>query len=125
MFDFINSSQQVDPGAPMQHGWKRQVLFVFTFLASLVAGNSDAEQFDEELVLKPLRDGKVAATFTFSTLLKGASPRDPSTLDLDDECNVTAPCMPATGTDLGSFYSQLNIIHYSLFHWAKSCVNMQ
>ncbi|KAF8340802.1 GPI transamidase component PIG-T [Amanita rubescens] len=69
----------------MQHGWKRQVLFAFAFFASLVAGNSETEQFDEELVLKPLRDGKVAATFTFSTLLKGASPRDPSTLDLDDE----------------------------------------
>ncbi len=89
----------------MQHGWKRQVLFAFAFFASLVAGNNEAEQFDEELVLKPLRDGKVAATFTFSTLLKGASPRDPSTLDLDDECNVTAPFMPATGTDLRSFYS--------------------
>ena len=33
-----------------------------------------------------LQDGKVASKFTFTTLLEGASPRDPRTLDTGDEC---------------------------------------
>ena len=75
----------------MQRGWKGQTLLGFACLISFVAANSSHEQFDEELVIKPLRDGRVAATFAFTTLLKGASPRDPHTLDLDDKCNATMP----------------------------------
>ncbi|KAF8621302.1 hypothetical protein AX15_007900 [Amanita polypyramis BW_CC] len=69
----------------MQRGWKRQTLLGFACLISFVAGNSRSEQFDEELVIKSLKDGRVAATFAFTTLLKGASPRDHHTLDSDDE----------------------------------------
>ncbi|KAK2464580.1 hypothetical protein APHAL10511_003369 [Amanita phalloides] len=67
------------------HGLKHRVLLTFALFASFVAGNGEAEQFDEELLIKPLRDGRVATTFAFTTLLEGASPRDPHTLDLDDE----------------------------------------
>lgn len=76
----------------MQRGWKDQVLLIFAFFVLLVAGSSENEKFDEELLVKPLRDGRVAATFAFTMLLNGASPRDPNTLDSDDECNVTVPC---------------------------------
>ena len=43
------------------------------------------EQFDEDLILRPLRDGKLSTTFRFTTLLRGSSPRDPQTLNSDDE----------------------------------------
>ncbi|TFK68442.1 Gpi16 subunit, GPI transamidase component [Pluteus cervinus] len=42
------------------------------------------EQFDEELTIRPLPDGKVASTFRFTTLLQGATPRDPQSLGGDD-----------------------------------------
>ena len=47
---------------------------------------SATERFDEHLILRTLQDGKVTSKFTFTTLLKGASPRDPKTLDASDEC---------------------------------------
>ena len=72
----------------MQRGWKYQVLLGFGCFASLVACNSEEEQLDEELIITPIRDGKVAAAFTFTTVLKDASLRDPVTLDSDDECNA-------------------------------------
>ncbi|KAF5374923.1 hypothetical protein D9758_000016 [Tetrapyrgos nigripes] len=43
------------------------------------------EEFEEELVVKPFADGRVASTFTFKTLLKDASPRDPRTLALNED----------------------------------------
>lgn len=43
------------------------------------------ESFDEDLVLKPLRDGRVLSRFAFTTLLHGAEPRDPSTLGEEDK----------------------------------------
>jgi hypothetical protein len=42
------------------------------------------ESFDEDLVLRPLRDGRVLSRFAFTTLLHGAEPRDPSTLEEED-----------------------------------------
>jgi phosphatidylinositol glycan class T len=65
-------------------------LFLFASFYSLISRINAHEQFEEELTIRPLRDGKVSTTFAFTTLLKGASPRDPRTLGLDDECNVTA-----------------------------------
>lgn len=44
------------------------------------------EEFREELTLRPLQDGKLAAHFSFSTLLRGAVPRAPSSLGTDDTC---------------------------------------
>lgn len=43
-----------------------------------------AEEYREELTLRPLVDGKLAAHFSFSTLLRSAVPRDPSSLGTDD-----------------------------------------
>jgi len=54
-------------------------------LCLLVLGSSK-ERFDENLTINTLQDGKVAAKFTFTTLLKGVSPRNPQSLDEEDEC---------------------------------------
>ncbi|KAG6853113.1 hypothetical protein C0991_006803 [Blastosporella zonata] len=60
-----------------------KLLLVFSlYLPTL--GNPIEEQFDEQLTVKSLRDGKVASKFSFTTLLKGASPRDPRSLGTDD-----------------------------------------
>ena len=65
----------------MRLHWPLTVLnLCFTVLGSAT------ERFDERLTLRTLQDGKVASKFTFTTLLKGASPRDPKTLDASDEC---------------------------------------
>lgn len=50
------------------------------------AATAAGEEFREELTLRPLPDGKVAAHFSFSTLLRGAVPRAPSSLGTDDTC---------------------------------------
>ena len=55
------------------------------FALHLIAVAAQGEQFEEELSLHPLRDGKLAARFSFTTLLKNASPRDPQQLAIDDE----------------------------------------
>ena len=44
------------------------------------------EIFHEKLVLRPNQDGTVIASFAFTTLLKGAQPRHPSKLGVEDEC---------------------------------------
>ncbi len=46
----------------------------------------NAESFDENLKIIPLQDGRISTTFSFETLLKGASPRDPRTLTTHDIC---------------------------------------
>jgi hypothetical protein len=43
------------------------------------------ESFDEDLMLRPLRDGRVLSRFAFTTLLHSAEPRDPSTLEEEDK----------------------------------------
>lgn len=43
------------------------------------------ELFDEELSIRPLRDGKVATRFSFTTSIEGTAPRDPETLGGEDE----------------------------------------
>ena len=42
------------------------------------------EDFHEELTLRPLRDGRLASRFSFTTLLHDATPRDPETLLQED-----------------------------------------
>lgn len=42
------------------------------------------EYLDERLNIKPLRDGRVAAHFSFTASLKGAVPRSPETLGEED-----------------------------------------
>ncbi|KAI0775576.1 Gpi16 subunit GPI transamidase component [Trametes elegans] len=57
----------------------------FLLALHLVAVSAQSELFEEDLTLRPLRDGKLAARFSFTTLLKGATPREPQTLSRDDE----------------------------------------
>ncbi|KAF8817359.1 Gpi16 subunit, GPI transamidase component [Phlegmacium glaucopus] len=64
----------------------QRLLWPLTLLhLCLTVLSSPTEQFDEHLTIRTLQDGKVASKFTFTTLLKGASPRDPKTLDTSDE----------------------------------------
>ena len=63
---------------------------VYFFLIRCLRANAAEEEYREELTLRPLVDGKVAAHFSFSTLLHGAVPRAPSTLGTDDIC---MPCI--------------------------------
>jgi phosphatidylinositol glycan class T len=49
---------------------------------------SPLEQFDKELNVRTLEDGKVVTHFSFRTLLQGATPRHPATLGLSDICAV-------------------------------------
>jgi len=44
------------------------------------------ENYKEDLHVQPLRDGRVSMTFSFVTVLEGAVPRNPTALDLTDEC---------------------------------------
>ncbi|RDB15183.1 GPI transamidase component PIG-T [Hypsizygus marmoreus] len=67
----------------MQAGWKAKFLLGLSLCLSAL-GSPIGEQFDEQLTLKSLRDGKVLSRFSFTTLLKGASPRNPQTLGSDD-----------------------------------------
>jgi len=64
-----------------------QTLWPLTlFHLCLAAVGTSQEIFTEKLSLKTLQDGKVASTFTFTTLLKDAIPRDPRKLDEEDTC---------------------------------------
>ncbi|KAL1742694.1 GPI transamidase component PIG-T [Schizophyllum fasciatum] len=55
-------------------------------LAAVAVGNELAEEtFEEDLYVKALPDGKVLSEFTFKTLLRGATPRSPLQLGLDDD----------------------------------------
>ena len=60
--------------------------FLGSLALCLTVLGSATEQFDEHLTIRTLQDGKVASKFTFTTLLKAASPRDPETLHTSDEC---------------------------------------
>lgn len=46
------------------------------------------EYFDEKLTVTSLKDGKVASTLSFNTVLKNATPRNPANLQEDDECKA-------------------------------------
>lgn len=60
---------------------------IFLLLSSVLCLEDTVEEFQEQLSFKSLRDGRVASTFSFKTLLKDATPRDPQTLALDnDDC---------------------------------------
>ncbi|KAL0574317.1 Subunit of the glycosylphosphatidylinositol transamidase complex-like protein [Marasmius crinis-equi] len=47
------------------------------------------ETFKEDLSIRSLRDGKVAASFSFRTLLRDATPRDPRRLSVDDDDDIS------------------------------------
>ena len=63
---------------------KRSILFLF--LISGISVTAAVEEYREDLTLRPLVDGKLAAHFSFSTLLRSAVPRAPTSLGTDDTC---------------------------------------
>jgi len=69
-------------------GWKVHLFYLLSLAmtSSGFVGTSPVEEFEEELIIRPLRDGKVTSHFSFKTLLRGATPRDPATLGHNDEC---------------------------------------
>lgn len=83
-------------------------LLSFSSVYNLVYG-LNAETFDEKLKIIPLQDGRVSTTFTFETLLKGVSPRDPRTLNAPDVC-TRIYCPISDEADSASIAQ-----HYTLF----------
>lgn len=71
---------------PMIPDCRHTILFILSLCAIRVIASVFGESFQEELVLRPERDGRVVSRFAFMTLLSGASPRDPETLGLEDHC---------------------------------------
>ncbi|KAH9919179.1 Gpi16 subunit GPI transamidase component [Epithele typhae] len=62
--------------------WRSSLIFALHLVVTAAAASH--EVFDEDLSLRPLRDGKLMANFQFTTHLKGSSPRDPQALSDDD-----------------------------------------
>ncbi|KAG6836173.1 hypothetical protein H0H93_010654 [Arthromyces matolae] len=67
----------------MRAGWLVKFLLTSSLAWSTLGGFQE-EPFDEHLTLESLRDGKVFSKFSFTTLLKGVSPRDPRSLGNED-----------------------------------------
>ncbi|KAF9263700.1 GPI transamidase component GPI16 [Marasmius fiardii PR-910] len=63
-----------------------QLFFTLILLlcSSTIALETLEEEFREDLSIRSLRDGKVASSFAFRTLLRDSSPRDPRHLLFDD-----------------------------------------
>lgn len=59
------------------------LLAVWTVYADPVV---KSEHFEEDLVIRPLKDGRIGARFSFTTTLEDTSPRNPETLGRDDDC---------------------------------------
>lgn len=67
--------------------WNHRLTFCLAItysLSSLLACARGEEIFHEDVFLKSNRDGTVTSTFSFTTLLRGQQPRDPSTLREED-----------------------------------------
>ncbi|KAI0312755.1 GPI transamidase component PIG-T [Amylostereum chailletii] len=64
--------------------WHFTGLLLCTLLSDW-AGAMPGEEYHEDLSLRPLRDGRLAAKFSFKTLLNGMNPRAPEALDTDDD----------------------------------------
>lgn len=71
----------------MLTGCRRGLCFILCIYTSLAV--SLEEQFHEDLIIRPLRDGKVTAKFSFTTELKNAPPRHPESLGFEDDCEFT------------------------------------
>ena len=51
----------------------------------------ESEHFEEDLVIRPLKDGRISARFSFTTTLENVSPRNPESLGRDDDCMCARP----------------------------------
>ncbi len=69
---------------PMKPDCRKTLLVLLNLCIVQVIANSFPETFDEELVLRPERDGKLVSRFAFTTMIEDAYPRDPQTLGLED-----------------------------------------
>lgn len=67
-------------------GWGRGACITLTIWATLGFAAESREQFQESLIIRPLHDGKVSSQFSFLTSVKDATPRNPETLGLEDDC---------------------------------------
>ena len=70
------------------------LLLLLSSLAFRVLAVSELEQFDEQLTLKPLRDGRVSSRFSFVITQKNGSPRH-TTQELHDEERMLGIISPA------------------------------
>ena len=59
-------------------------LSLFVFLPCFLAYGNSVEIFHEDVFFKSNRDGTVTSTFSFTTLLRGQQPRDPTVLREED-----------------------------------------
>ncbi|KAF5385406.1 hypothetical protein D9757_005423 [Collybiopsis confluens] len=72
------------------------MLWTAILLSSLTFVLGQTEEFQEKLSIKSLRDGRVASSFSFSILLRDASPRDPRFLAFDDDDSHHYTLFPLT-----------------------------
>ncbi|KAK1227433.1 Subunit of the glycosylphosphatidylinositol transamidase complex-like protein [Marasmius sp. AFHP31] len=63
--------------------------FILLTCTSALGLNAATEEFNEDLSIRSLRDGKVASSFSFRTLLRHATPRDPRHLSSDDDNDIS------------------------------------
>ncbi len=61
------------------------ILYSLLFICIIRAQAIDTESFQEELKIRPLRDGRVLSRFSFTTTLQNATPRPPELLREDDD----------------------------------------
>jgi phosphatidylinositol glycan class T len=94
----------------MEVGWKANYLLCIVLYLSTL-GCVAREQFDERLAIKSLRDGKVASTFSFKTVLQGITPRNPRTLGADDVCAFIKLVISRFDVDAKRILAQ----HYTVF----------
>ncbi|KAJ3998557.1 GPI transamidase component PIG-T [Lentinula boryana] len=90
----------------------RTSLFLISLLLSSVFCLENInEEFEEHLSIKSLRDGRVTSSFSFTTLLRDAIPRDPRTLAFDDDISQHYTLFPLS---LGQILRQYAITELHL-----------
>ena len=68
----------------------RRVLCVLLAVWTVYADPGiESEHFEEDLVIRPLKDGRIGVRFSFTTTLENTSPRNPESLSRDDGCRST------------------------------------
>ena len=65
--------------------WTLPAALWLLVLSSVATSHPATEHLKEELNLQPLRDGRVAAHFSFQTTLRNSLPRSPDTLPVEDK----------------------------------------
>jgi hypothetical protein len=84
----------------------------------------ESEHFEEDLVIRPLQDGRIGARFSFTTTLRDTSPRNPGSLGGDDDCMSMCPRVKMCRTFIDPT-TQPNTIPFSLSLWDRSFGSMQ